>query len=148
MDIVAVIIIDYQDIAIATAGQDEETAGEIGCDLASDKLAVDKDIVRPNGGGTSGWWRRQWRRRVMGDGVGHSRVGSGLRLSGDLLVVRRGDPGPLLRRMAGAAGLGRMSGLATLSENQRQLRRTKWTAEASPWWHDKMRLVRQRRCAG
>ena len=55
VDVVAVIVVDYENVTVSAAGRNKEAAGEIGSDLASDMLAVDKETVRADGCRFADW---------------------------------------------------------------------------------------------
>jgi hypothetical protein len=42
VDVVTVVVVDYENVAIATTGGNEETAWKIGGNLPSDELAIDE----------------------------------------------------------------------------------------------------------
>ncbi len=50
VNIITIVIIDDQQVAVATARWHKETAGEVGCNLASHKLTVDIQVVCAYGG--------------------------------------------------------------------------------------------------
>ena len=64
MDVVAVIVVDYENATVATAGRNEEATGEIGGYLTSDELAIDIETVSADRGG-------------FADGIDRETVGSG-----------------------------------------------------------------------
>lgn len=93
MDVVTVVVVDYENVAIATTGGNKETAREIGGNLAGDELTINEQIVRSHGS----WfvigvacWRHDWIHGVIVVAV--VRVGRCRRVGG-----RRGLGGSKIR---------------------------------------------------